>query len=89
VDMEPCPKCKIAMEKGVILITIDNSKSEPGWERSRMPNPYRTGYYIVVSEEFIRRALPDNLAEFGLKNRWMFVEHEVADRFGMLKEIKG
>ena len=33
IDMEPCPKCREFMKQGVILLTIDSEKSEPGWNK--------------------------------------------------------
>ncbi len=33
IDMEPCGKCFKAMDLGIIIITIDNSKSEPDWNK--------------------------------------------------------
>ncbi len=31
IDMEPCSECKKWMDRGIILLTIDGGKSEPGW----------------------------------------------------------
>lgn len=95
VDMTPCPSCEKMMKMGVILITFDPEKSEPGWnrpsphateeERRRfMPNPYRTGGFFVVRDEFIQRVFqPDEIAGWALKNRWMFIEHEAAVRMNL------
>ncbi len=33
IDMEPCRKCAGYMEQGIILLTIDDAKSTPGWHR--------------------------------------------------------
>lgn len=37
IDMEPCVKCRDYMVRGVLLITIDSAKSDPGWEKEKMP----------------------------------------------------
>src|SRR5678816_4437786 len=33
LDMDPCNKCKELMGQGVILITIDNAKSQANWHK--------------------------------------------------------
>lgn len=38
IDMEPCSKCAGYMKQGIIILTIDESLSEPGWEK---PEPIR------------------------------------------------
>jgi len=91
VDMEPCPQCKEYMEQGVILIGIDDAKSEPNWFKERIPNPYRTGAWSVIKEEAFDR-LPlcgpeaDRIKEFAKKQRFMFVEHQVLVNLGIVKE---
>ncbi len=47
LDMEPCSKCKGYMKQGIILITIDEKKSEKDWNQD--PNhgkcPECNGYH--------------------------------------------
>jgi hypothetical protein len=33
MDMKPCQKCASFMKQGIILLTIDSEKSEPGWNK--------------------------------------------------------
>ena len=89
IDMEPCSKCKDFMRQGIILLTIDEAKSEKGWnipsgQQGWMPNPYRAGGFAVVKQPFIERLLEKNekMLAFALKHRWMFIEHEAAVRIG-------
>lgn len=55
-----------------------------------MPNPYRTGCFSVVREDVFRREELRNLigsvADFALKHRWIFVEHEAAERIGFIQK---
>ena len=94
VDMEPCQKCADYMKQGIILIGIDEAKSTPGWNKEKIPNPYRTGPFLVVKEEAIdhfplRGKGADNIRGFAKKYRFMFVEHEVLEKLGILpKEDK-
>jgi hypothetical protein len=74
------------MKQGIILITIDGAKSDPGWEKSDMPNPYRTGGFFVVKEEAVERLFSHQEAlAFAKKHRWLFIEHEVAEQLGMFQ----
>ena len=83
IDMTPCNKCTDLMKQGIILITIDPDKSEPGWNRASMPNPYRTGGWFVVRDEAVERFAPSELAEWAKKHRFMFIEHQAAERVGL------
>jgi hypothetical protein len=84
VDMSPCTECEGFMKKGIILITIDHEKSEPDWFKERMPNPYRTGGWFVVTEDAVRRMFNGKRElNFALKERWIFIEHEAAKRVGL------
>jgi hypothetical protein len=92
VDMDPCPKCRDFMQKGVILIAIDSNKSDPGWNQrpedsqgNWMPNPYRTGGFAVVRDAAIKRILPKDLADHALRHRFMFIEHEAAVKLGIFE----
>jgi hypothetical protein len=95
--MHPCNKCQEMMKMGVILLTIDSEKSEPGWnappryaseaeKRHFMPNPYRTGGFFVVRDEFVEKVFhPKEMADWAIKHRWMFIEHQAAEMMGLFK----
>lgn len=86
INMQPCPKCEELMKKGVILLTFDESKSSPGWEKARMPNPYRTGGFFVVKDSLVERAFDHPEAvKFALEKRWLFIQHEVAVQLGLFR----
>ena len=89
IDMSPCPKCQELMKKGIILITFDPAKSEPEWYKSKMPNPYRTGGWFVVTEDGFKRMVNNKgLVDYALKARWLFIEHEVAVRVGLFDAME-
>lgn len=92
ISTEPCQKCRGFMEQGIIVITIDAAKSTPGWgsppvdaeeRKGWIPNPYRTGGFFVIKEEAMDRLnLPENLAQFMKRRRFMFMEHAAAEQLG-------
>lgn len=89
VDMTPCSQCAGYMKQGIILITIDDSKSEPGWNKpgpGGIPNPWRTGGFFVVTAEAFSRMFNGPAADFGRKHRWMFIEDEAARRVGLFEQ---
>ena len=93
LDMEPCRKCADYMKQGVIVITVDSAKSAPNWNKEPMPNPYRTGGWFVVKDDAIKRMCNvltngDSIREFALKNRFLFIEHEAADKLGFFEAHK-
>lgn len=93
IDMEPCQKCQDWMEKGIILIGIEEAKSEPGWNKPTklkrwMPNPHRSGAFAVIKKEAFDRMFPDEFHEFAHKFRFMFIEHEAMEKLGIIKEDK-
>ena len=84
IDMDPCNECKEHMKAGIVLITIDATKSEQGWEEDNIPNPYRTGGFFVVKEEAVERLFNHARAlEFAKKHRWLFIEHDAAMQVGL------
>lgn len=84
VNMDPCPKCAEYMKQGVILITIDHSKSDPNWTKQPIPNPYRTGGFFVIKDDSIKAIISDDfICNWALKHRWMFIEHEAAVTVGL------
>lgn len=78
IDYEPCGECKKLMSQGVILISVrDGEKSE---------NPYRTGGWVVVTDEFITKLLKEDAASTILKRRWAFVPDSAWDGIGLPRE---
>jgi len=63
----------------------DRKKPFPGYF---IPNPYREGGWWVVSEDFVKRALTPELAEYLLKTRWCFVPKDASTAIG-LRDEKG
>ena len=99
LNMSPCPECAEYMKQGVILITIDDAKSDKDWSvpppelygeaRNRwMPNPYRTGGFFVVKDEAIKRLPQPKMVEWALKHRWIFIEHEMAKMLGLFENAQ-
>lgn len=81
IDKEPCNQCKEYMKAGVILITVDEKKSE-----GDMNNPYRTGGWFVVKDKAIKRlGLKKETEESLLMKRVGFIGHEVAEMLGLFK----
>ena len=77
-NLEPCDTCKGYMEKGILLISVDEAKS------SDRQNPWCTGGWVVVTEEAVRRMVkPDELADTICKRRMAFVPDEAWDMLGL------
>lgn len=82
VNTHPCNKCKELMTKGVILLGMDESKSERDWNKGSIPNPYRTGEFIVMRDDAVRRLISEpTMVEWAIKHRWMFCQTEVMQMF--------
>lgn len=80
---EPCDKCKGFMEKGIIIVTIDPDKTED------KRNPYRTGGFFVVREEFVERLIEDrNMLDDVMKRRVMMIDHKMAEHLGLFELAK-
>lgn len=78
-DYEPCDKCKEHMEQGIIVISVDEKLS-----KNDMKNPYRTGGWCVVREDFIKRILsPGPLLKDILKRRMVFMPDDAWDKIGL------
>lgn len=79
LDYEPCDECKRWMEQGVILISVDEKRS-----KSSPQNPWRTGGWVVMKDDAIRRMFkPESLVEVILKKRMAFVPDEAWDVLGL------
>jgi hypothetical protein len=79
-DMRPCDECKGFMAKGIILISVDESKS------ADHKNPYRSGGWCVVKEELVKQALgggSKELVEQTLRVRVAFITDEAWDKIGL------
>lgn len=48
---KPCVACQELLKQGIALIGIDENKTED------LNNPYRTGHFAVVTEDYFNRAL--------------------------------
>ena len=78
LDHEPCDKCQAHMEQGIVLISVDENQS------SDMQNPYRTGGWCVVREDFVQRVFsPPELVEQVLRKRMAFLPDDAWDMIGL------
>jgi len=79
IDMHPCDECLEFMKQGVILISVRND-SDP-------QNPYRTGGFVVISDEAIKRIFNEGSSEQILQSRFAFVDDETWDKVGIPRGI--
>jgi hypothetical protein len=78
INYEPCDTCKGYMQQGIILISVDEKKTDD------MKNPWRSGGWVVVKDALIERAVSSvELRDDILKKRVAFLPDEVWDRFGL------
>jgi hypothetical protein len=78
IDMEPCRQCAQWMKQGVILISVDESKTKDE------KNPWRDGRFAVVRDEAIKRIVqPEELASTLLFRRWGYISSDTADKIGL------
>lgn len=77
-DKEPCQECAGYMEQGIILISVKDNPADKDRE-----NPYRTGGWCVVKEEFITRNIDEETAKNILKKRVCFIEDKVWNVMGL------
>lgn len=90
VSMDPCRECEGFMKQGIIFLTFDPAKSARDWNKDEMPNPWRTGGFFVVRQEAVERMLgPGSMLDFALKYRYMWIEHEAAERLGFFRTVSG
>jgi len=74
----PCQECEEHMGKGIVLISVDESKSK---DRA---NPYHTGGWVVVTEDFIRRVFnSETLVENVRSQRVAFVSDDAWELLGL------
>lgn len=78
IDKEPCHKCQECMEQGIILISVKDGDEGD--------NPYRTGGWVVVKEEAIKRMVsPEELINDIVKKRVAFIPDEAWNMLGLPK----
>jgi len=76
-DHEPCDTCKGHMEKGIILISVRN-------EDEGNENPYRTGGWVVITDEAIERMIePEDVRQSILTRRIAFVPDAAWEMLGL------
>jgi len=80
INKEPCNQCKKYMKEGIIVISVDEEKSN-----GDLDNPYRTGGWWVVKEDYIKRIVKKEFCDEVLKTRIMFMEDQICRDFGMFK----
>lgn len=73
---KPCKECSEFMEMGVIFIGVDVEKTE---DKS---NPYRSGHFSVLSEEFMKRNKMD------MNKRVYFMDYKEGIDLGIFKQNK-
>ena len=77
-DKRPCTECENWMKQGIILISVDESKT------TDQDNPYRTGGWCVVKEDMLKRTLNDQeLLDHILQMRVAYLPDEVWDQIGL------
>ena len=74
-DMEPCNKCTEYMKQGIILISCRDD--------SDIKNPYRTGGWIVIKKEAVKRMIDPELFEQIREKRFAFIPDTVWDMLGL------
>ena len=67
-NREPCPSCAEYMRQGVILIEVDEEKTE---DRN---NPYRAGGWVVMSENGVKNCFEEATAKKMLRCRVGFLD---------------
>lgn len=83
-DLEPCDTCVDLMSRGVLFISVrDGEIDRTNQARDKIPNPYRTGGWVVVREEAVSRIVAPDAAADLLRRRWAFIEDAVWDKIGL------
>lgn len=78
LNKEPCDNCRELMGRGIILISVDESKSED------RQNPWRSGGWCVVKDEAVRRMITTpELLDAVLEKRMAFVPDDAWDKIGL------
>ncbi len=78
IDKEPCDKCQDFMKQGVVLISV----KEEGLKNDE--EPFRTGGWVVVSEDFITRIICEgDTRDSILRKRVAFVPDRAWEALGL------
>ena len=79
IDKEPCDQCAEHMKRGIIFISVG--------DKEHGDNPYRTGGWIVITEEAVKRIglRPPSLEAGVLKARVAFIPDEAWAYMGLPK----
>ena len=95
-DIHPCDACLARMKVGIILISVKDGQHDKieadanNYEhnhrsmRGFIPNPHRTGKFIVIKESALRRAFePSTRLDAILTRRWTFMDEKAWERMGL------
>lgn len=78
---EPCEQCQEYMEMGIILVSVRDTE-----DRKEQQNPYRTGGWWVVRDEFVKRIFDKKTYEDASKSRFCFITHTAAESLGLFEK---
>lgn len=68
---EPCDTCKHNMEIGIMIVETQDGQED-------VSNPYRTGRYIVITEESFRRVF--KMAKKDKTSRFFYMEQSLFEK---------
>jgi hypothetical protein len=77
LDHTPCDECQDYMSQGVILISVDESKT------TDPKSPYRSGGWVVVREEAATRMFKSPMLEDVLRMRVAYITDDAWDQLGL------
>lgn len=80
-DAVPCDECANLMKMGIICISIRDGETLGNDEN--LPNPYRTGGWVVVTEAAIKRWLTADTAAHVCRRRCCFIHDTIWDQIGL------
>lgn len=80
IDYEPCDKCAAIMQAGIILVSVRAGEEQ----KEDNKNPYRTGGWVALKEEALRRIItPPEVVDHILRTRFAFVPDDAWVRLGL------
>ena len=94
-NLTPCDDCKAKMAQGVLIMSCKDSdfKDANIVEQGNLPNPYRTGGWVIVKDEAIQRIMPglidgddqakERYTNLILRRRWVFLGDSLWDAIGL------
>lgn len=84
IDYEPCNQCAEYMKQGIILIAVDEEKTDDP------KHPYRTGAFWVVTEDSIPKLISNKeFCSEVLDRRMAFIPEQIARQSGLYDQMKG